>query len=120
MFDRYPNLKLIASHLGGMILIYLDRLNWREGNPPCKDEPETYFKKIYYDTAGPIRAPFIKLVYDTVGAEQILFGADYPHGREGHDDQFYPMTLQAMEELDIPAVEKEKIYYLNAKKLFGL
>lgn len=120
VFDRYPNLKLIGSHLGGMILLYLDRLNWREGNPVCKEEPEHYFKKIYYDTAGPIRATFIKLVYDTVGAEQILFGADYPHGRGGRDDQFYPMTLKEMEELDIPRADKEKIYYLNAKKLFGI
>ena len=119
IFDRYPSLKLIASHLGGMILLYLDRLNWREGNPECKREPEDYFKKIYYDTAGPIRATFIKLVYDTVGPGQILFGSDYPHGRGGRDDQFYPMTLQAMAELDIPQADKEKIYGQNAKKLFG-
>ena len=120
IFDRYPKLKIIGSHLGGMILLYLDRLNWREGNPVCKEEPEQYFKKIYYDTAGPILAAFIKLVYDTVGAEQILFGADYPHGRGGRDDQFYPMTLKEMEELDIPQADKEKIYYLNAKRLFGI
>jgi len=82
--------------------------------------PEKYFKKIYYDTAGPIRAAFIKLVYDTAGAEQILLGADYPHGRAGRDDQFYPMTLKAMMELDIPQLDKDKIYYLNAKKLFKL
>lgn len=119
IFDRHPGLKLIASHLGGMILLYLDRLNWREGNPECKQEPEEYFKKIYYDTAGPIRAEFIKLVCDTVGADQVLFGADYPHGRGGHDDQFYPMTLKAMEELDVPKSDKEKIYYLNAQRLFG-
>lgn len=117
IFDRYPNLKLIASHLGGMILLYLDRLNWREGNIECKQEPEVYFKKIYYDTAGPIRSTFIKLVYDTVGAEQILFGADYPHGRGGRDDQFYPMTLDAMKELDIPQADKEKICYRNAQSL---
>ena len=120
IFDRYPELKMIASHLGGMILLYLDRLNWREGDPVCKEEPEAYFKKIYYDTAGPIRATFIKLVYDTVGADQILFGADYPHGRGGRDDQFYPMTLKAMMELEIPQSDKDKIYSLNAKKLFKL
>jgi len=120
VFDRYPDLKVIAAHLGGMILVYLDRLNWREGNPACKDEPETYFKKIFYDTAGPIRASFIKLACESVGADQILFGADYPHGREGRDDQFYPMTLKAMQELDISAADKEKIYSLNAKRLFGL
>ena len=120
IFDRYPKLKMIGSHLGGMILLYLDRLNWREGNPACRQEPEIYFKKIFYDTAGPIRAEFIRLVYDTVGAEQILFGADYPHGRAGQDDQFYPMTLDAMIKLDIPQADKDKIYYLNAKKLFGI
>jgi predicted TIM-barrel fold metal-dependent hydrolase len=70
--------------------------------------------------AGPIRAPFIKLVYDTVGAEQILFGADYPHGRAGQDDQFYPMTLNAMNELDVPQADKDKIYYRNATKLFRI
>jgi aminocarboxymuconate-semialdehyde decarboxylase len=120
VFDRYPDLKLIASHLGGMILLYPDRLNWREGNIECKEEPEFYFKKIYYDTAGPIRAPFIKLVCDMVGAEQILFGADYPHGRAGEDDQFYPMTLRAMNELDVPQADKDKIYFRNAQKLFGI
>jgi predicted TIM-barrel fold metal-dependent hydrolase len=119
IFDRYPKLKLIAAHLGGMILLYLDRLNWREGNPECKLEPEQYFKKIYYDTAGPIRSTFIKLVCDTVGADQVLFGADYPHGRGGRDDQFYPMTLKAMDELDVSEADKEKIRYRNAKRLFG-
>ncbi len=119
IFDRYPNLKLIASHLGGMILNYLARLNWREGNPECKEEPERYFKKIYYDTAGPIRAPFIKLVCDTVGVSQVLFGSDFPHGREGRDDQFYPMTLKEMDELQVSKEDKEKIYYKNAMQLFG-
>ena len=117
IFDRYPNLKLIASHLGGMILLYLDRLNWREGSIECQQDPEVYFKKIYYDTAGPIRSTFIKFVYNTVGAGQIVFGADYPHGRGGRDDQFYPMTLDAMKELDIPQADKDKIYYQNAQAL---
>ena len=119
IFEHYPSLKLIAAHLGGMILLYLDRLNWREGNPECRQEPEEYFKKIYYDTTGPIRAAFIKLACETVGPEQILFGSDYPHGRGGRDDQFYPMTLKAMDELDISRKDKEKIYYENAKSLFG-
>jgi predicted TIM-barrel fold metal-dependent hydrolase len=29
------------------------------------------------------------------------------------------MTIKAMEELDIPKADKEKIYYQNAKTLFG-
>lgn len=118
IFDRYPNLKLIGSHLGGMALLYLDRINWLEGNPECLLTPEEYFKKIYYDIAGPVRAPAIRFVCDTVGADQVLFGGDYPHGRGGRDDQFYPMTLQAMEELDLSPEEKEKIFYKNALRIF--
>jgi hypothetical protein len=30
------------------------------------------------------------------------------------------MTLKAMADLDVPAADKEKIYSLNAKKLFNL
>jgi len=94
-------------------------LNWLEGKPDCKEEPEVYFRKIYYDTAGPIRAPFIKMACDTVGVDQIVFGADYPHGRGGRDDEFFPMTLQAMNELQVSSADKDKIYYRNAKRIFG-
>ncbi len=45
VLDRHPNLKLIASHLGGMILLYLDRLNWREGNPECQAGAGRIFQK---------------------------------------------------------------------------
>jgi len=118
IFDRHPGLKLIAAHLGGMTLIYLDRINWQEGNPECARIPEEYFKKIFYDIAGPVRAPAIRCVCDTVGTDQVLFGGDYPHGRGGRDDQFYPMALRAMEELDLPAEDKEKIFYKNALRIF--
>jgi len=37
------------------------------------------FYHIVFSTKN--RAPFIKLVYDMVGPEQILFGADYPTAR---------------------------------------
>jgi predicted TIM-barrel fold metal-dependent hydrolase len=102
-----------------MTLLYLDRINWWEGNPECLGTPEEYFKKIYYDVAGPVRSPAIRFVYDTVGPDQMLFGGDYPHGREGRDDQFYPMTLQAMAELDVPQEDKDKIYHKTAQRIFG-
>jgi len=118
IFDRHPGLKLIGAHLGGMSLFYLDRMNWREGNLECAQTPESYFKKIYYDIAGPVRAAAIRFVCDTVGADHVLFGGDYPHGREGRDDQFYTLAFKAMEELDISQEDKEKIFYKNALRIF--
>jgi len=32
-------------------------------------------------------------------------------------DEFYPMTLKALEELDIPKEDKEKIYHKNTQTL---
>ncbi|MFQ5684720.1 MAG: amidohydrolase family protein [Candidatus Binatia bacterium] len=118
IFDRHPNLKLIGSHLGGLSLFYLDRMNWQEGNPDCIATPEDYFKKIYYDVAGPVRAPAIRFVCDTVGPDHVLFGTDYPHGRGGRDDQFCTLAFKAMEKLDISPEDKEKIFYKNAQRIF--
>ena len=118
IFDRHPDLKLIGSHLGGMTLMYLDRLNWQEGDYECSGVPEDHFKKIYYDIAGPVRSHAIRFVCDTVGTDLVLFGGDYPHGRCGRDDQFYPMTFGAMEELNLPIEDQEKIFYKNAQRLF--
>jgi len=120
IFDRHPALKLIGAHLGGMLLMYLDRLNWREGNPECSGTPEDHFKKLYFDCAGPVRAAAIRFVCDTVGTDHVLFGGDYPHGREGRYDQFYPMAFQAMEELELSPAEKEKIFSGNALRTFRL
>jgi predicted TIM-barrel fold metal-dependent hydrolase len=120
ILDRYPNIPLIGAHLGGMVTLYLDRLNWWEGTPQCKEKPEYYFKRFYYDTAGPVRGPGIQMVCDTVGVSQVLFGSDYPQGREGRDDQFYPMTLEAIESLRLTPGEKQMIYAGNARSLFQL
>ena len=119
IFDRHQTLKLIGSHLGGMTLMYLDRLNWVEGNIECSGIPEDHFKKLYFDIAGPVRAAAIRFVCDTVGVEHVLFGGDYPHGRGGQDDQFYPLAFKAMEELKLSPAEKELIFSGNALRIFG-
>ena len=54
LFDRYPNLKIIAAH-GGATLPYiagrLDRCH--EMIPACaeviKEKPSSYLRRIYYD-----------------------------------------------------------------------
>jgi aminocarboxymuconate-semialdehyde decarboxylase len=127
--DRFPDTALILSHLGGMIPLYLTRLNWAAGNPACARNPEEYFRSFYYDTAGGLRAPSIKAVCELFGADQVVFGTDYPFGRNFHRrpavqaaplEQVYEATLREMEALDLPKAEKEKIYSRNAERLLRL
>lgn len=120
LFEKFPLFPFIASHLGGTISLYPDRLNWREGDVRCTETPEYYLRKIYYDTAGPVRSEAIKCVCEFAGADHVVFGSDYPFGREGKDDQFYPMTFKAMECLDVSKEDKEKIFHGNAETIFKL
>src|SRR6185437_3760227 len=53
--DRFPNVTLLISHLGGMIPTYLGRLSWATGAPKCARDPEHYYRSFYYDTAGEVR-----------------------------------------------------------------
>lgn len=82
--DKYPNLKLIASH-GGATLPYiagrLDRCH--EMIPACaeviKDKPSSYLQRIWYDTV--VYDPrALDLCIAVAGSdEKVLYGSDYPH-----------------------------------------
>jgi aminocarboxymuconate-semialdehyde decarboxylase len=82
-FDRYPNLKVIASH-GGATLPYLagrlDRCH--EMIPACSEKisekPSSYLRHIYYDSVVYAQEA-LQLCIDVGGADNVLFGSDYPH-----------------------------------------
>ncbi|MEX2129107.1 MAG: amidohydrolase family protein [Xanthobacteraceae bacterium] len=82
--DKYPNLKLIATH-GGATLPYisgrLDRC-W-EMIPACSEmikvKPSEYLKRIYYDTVV-YDGRALDLCISVAGsADNVLYGSDYPH-----------------------------------------
>lgn len=82
-FDRYPNLKIIASH-GGATLPYLagrlDRCH--EKIPACsdviKEKPSTYLERIYYDSVVYSQGA-LDLCLEIAGSDNVLYGSDYPH-----------------------------------------
>src|SRR6185312_6577410 len=81
-FDKYPNINVIAGHLGAAAPYIAGRLDIGYRNyPDCQgiDQPPTeYLKKIYLDTVS-FHIPALRCAVETVGADHILFGSDYPH-----------------------------------------
>jgi aminocarboxymuconate-semialdehyde decarboxylase len=81
--DRYPNLKIIASH-GGATLPYLagrlDRCH--EMIPACSEviseKPSAYLERIWYDSVVYSRSA-LELCVSVGGADRVMFGSDYPH-----------------------------------------
>jgi aminocarboxymuconate-semialdehyde decarboxylase len=82
-FDRYPRLKLIASHGGGALPYIAGRLDICFDNmPACRERissrPSTYLKKIYYDSVV-FQPESLALALKVGGERNVLYGSDYPH-----------------------------------------
>jgi aminocarboxymuconate-semialdehyde decarboxylase len=82
-FDRYPNLKLIASHGGGALPYIAGRLDICFDNmPACRErissKPSSYLKKIFYDSVV-FQQESLELALKVGGDTNVLYGSDYPH-----------------------------------------
>ena len=116
--DKYPDVKLIASH-GGATLPYLagrlDRCH--EMIPACaeviKDKPSTYLQRIWYDTV--VYDPrALDLCISVAGSdERVLYGSDYPHN-------IGDMTGCLARVDALPSAAAARIRGKNAEKLFGI
>jgi len=82
-FDRYPNLKLIASHGGGALPYLIGRLDICWHNIPAaaaktKRPPSEYLRQVYADTVVFTQGA-LHLCVEAFGEDNVLYGSDYPH-----------------------------------------
>ncbi len=134
ILDRYPKLKLITHHMGGMAPYFQGRISpgWDVLGARTTDEdytqiignlkksPIEYFKENFYaDTAvfGAVGATICGL--DFFGEDKIVFASDSPFDPEG-GTMFIRETIKILDELDITEEARAKIYYKNAEKLLKL
>lgn len=129
IFDKYPNLKIITHHCGGMIPFFNRRIihfydlvekDDLPGEKPSEKglskRPIEYFRMFYNDTAVCGNTAALMSGYDFFGVDHILFGTDVPMDTE-HGHRLLRETIQSIEAMTIPPEDKQKIYYDNAKKL---
>jgi aminocarboxymuconate-semialdehyde decarboxylase len=82
-FDRYPELKLIATHGGGTLPYIAGRLDICFDNmPACREKisqkPTSYLRRIYYDSVV-FQQESLELALKVGGTGNVLYGSDYPH-----------------------------------------
>ena len=133
VFDRWPELKIVTHHGGGMIPMVEGRLGpgleaygtrtppelrEKEGTP-LRGNPLDAFRRFYTDTATFGSAAAIEGALKFFGPEHVLFATDMPFGPEqgaGHISS----ALAAMDGLDLSPAERQGILSGNTKALLRL
>ena len=82
-FDRYPSLKIIASHGGGALPFLIGRLDQCFDNiPACRvkvrERPSLYARRIWADSVV-FTDDALAMAVRVFGSERVLYGSDYPH-----------------------------------------
>jgi len=103
VLDNFPNLTLIAAHLGGY-------RHWEDS------ARSLYGRDLYIDTSSSLAFLEKKQAADIIrthGADRVLFGTDFPMWLQKEE-------LERFMALGLTREENELILYKNSKRLFGI
>jgi predicted TIM-barrel fold metal-dependent hydrolase len=130
IFERFPTIKFITHHCGGMAPYFSDRLKIHYDNglerlgtpyfPGLTKHPLDYLKMFYADTAldgNSNKALECGLAF--FGEDHVLFGTDTPFDVENGGVSMRE-TIRAVEGLEISEGTRAKIYEGNARRLLHL
>ena len=100
VLDRLPNLKVILAHGGGYTAMAMGRMDHAYGARPESGAhisalPSEYLRRFYYDTVTH-SAGALRFLVESVGAEQVVLGSDYPADMAFNDPV---ATIRTMEGL---------------------
>jgi predicted TIM-barrel fold metal-dependent hydrolase len=115
-FDQYPGLQLVIGHLGEGLSFMLPRID--RALPPDVTTLErlisAYLKEnLHYTFSGfNWTQPFLDLLLQ-VGADRIMFSADYPYGSMVNARAF-------LDQLHVSSADKDRIAHGNAESLLRL
>ena len=133
-FDRFPNLKIITHHLGGMTPHFegrvgpgMDQLGSRTSDEDLttvldrlEKRPLDYFKQFYGDTAVFGSAAATRCGLEFFGADQVLFASDCPFDPE-KGPGYIRETISILDErLDLSDEVRHQLYEGNARRLMRL
>jgi len=132
ILEKYPNLKIVTHHCGGMVPYFQQRIYQHYGQNSMRSgeksafvralskAPLEYFKLFYNDTAIHGNTHALMSAYDLCGADRIIFGADMPLGDYYFGSRSYRQTINAIEAMQITDDEKKKIFVDNVLNLLRI
>jgi aminocarboxymuconate-semialdehyde decarboxylase len=126
ILEDFPRLKIVGSHGGGGICEVIGRMDYAYelqdeafflgpyAPMKIKHPPSHYLKMMHFDSVT-YHAPAARLVLETVGADHVLYGSDAPPLKS-----LKPRAIKLIEDLNLPAEDREKVFWRNAARMLKL
>jgi 5-carboxyvanillate decarboxylase len=124
LFDRYPDLQVMAGHGCEALPYWLYRTNFMhqagvrsnryESIKPLKYDLFHYMQNNFLGTCSGLPfEPAVKLMIDVMGEDRVLYAMDYPY-------EYVADEVRAMDNLDVSDEVKKKFFQTNAERWFKL
>ena len=109
---KYPDIKIIIHHAGGMAPFFAGRIDRILPKEQSED-----FRKFYVDTAILGNPKALDLAVDFFGLDRVVFGTDAPLGilPAGATKEI----LEAIDDMQLSEDQKEQIRWKNYQKMLG-
>lgn len=134
IMEKFPNLKVIAHHLGGMIPSQGERIagfyeeakenpellaHYFPNSRSLKKSPLEYFKRFYGDTAVEGSVSALRCGCEFFGTDRVVFATDYPFGPQ-NGESYTRAALECIRKSGLSKEDQEKILEKNARRLLRI
>jgi aminocarboxymuconate-semialdehyde decarboxylase len=121
VLEKYPKLKFVHSHLGGVVPYMVGRID--DCARAYRDEykfsipkmPSEYYKNQVYVDSISYHLPAMKCCWDWMGPDHIMLGTDYAHPI-GHIEK----SIKYVKDMNLSEQDTNKILGENAARVFKL
>jgi len=115
--ERFPGVRIIVPHLGGLLPMALRRIDNQVplGSPGLPEPPATTARRFWYDTVAHGSVAALRCACEEFGVDRIVCGSDFP-ALMGFES--YSETVNYVRKAGLPADDVERILVRNAAALF--
>jgi 6-methylsalicylate decarboxylase len=117
VLQRYPNIKVLVSHIGGALPVMLGRLDflYRDELPAMDVEPSVLARQMWYDSVAHGDTLAIETTVSAFGSDRVVLGSDFPYQL----DDAYTDSVRFLHRSRLSAADAEAVAATNAGGLLG-
>ena len=112
IMERHPGLKIVMSHTGGALPYQSGRMDKNSKTAGLTKPVSHYLHQMFTDTVSPHSAGQ-RFAIEYFGADNVMYGTDYPCWDPA-------VCLKLLDEIEMSAETKQKIFHDNAVHILGL